>query len=107
MDWSGKCRSGIFPRVSVGRVCVQSGKCPVTTIGLDGFDKKIAHIFPPRLRDLLTKLVNFIFHNTYPDEWRYLSLRPEKKNYEMWPYLPFCQGFTTLFLIIVLVARIK
>ena len=48
-------------------------------IGMDGLDKKIAHLFPQKLRLALLEFSNKVFHDKYPEEWRYQILRPEVK----------------------------
>ena len=48
-------------------------------IGLDGIEKKIASLFSPSLRDALVIFFNKVFVTTYPKDWRYQILRPEKK----------------------------
>ena len=48
-------------------------------IGVDGLDKKIAHLFPQKLRLALLEFSNVVFHDKYPEEWCYQILRPEVK----------------------------
>ena len=48
-------------------------------IGIDGLDKKIAHLFPQKLRLALLEFSNVVYHNKYPEEWCYQILRPEVK----------------------------
>ena len=48
-------------------------------IGIDGLDKKIAHLLPLQLRIAILNFCNVVFHSDYPDEWTYQILRPEVK----------------------------
>ena len=48
-------------------------------VGIDGIDKKIAMLFPIKLRLCILCLLNRVFDNSYPEHWKRLLLRPEEK----------------------------
>jgi hypothetical protein len=48
-------------------------------MGLDSLDKRIANLFTVKLRECILKFFNQIYGKNYPDSWKRLLLRPEKK----------------------------